>query len=70
MSVALFEVHAAGDFVRAFAGIMEAQCQAVVTLQEGVTLANRSRIVGFAQENKAAGDLSRLCQIRSSSGRD
>ncbi len=60
MSVALFEVHAAGDFVRAFAGIMEAQCQAVVTLQEGVTLANRSRIVGFAQENK----LPAIYQIR------
>jgi ABC-type uncharacterized transport system substrate-binding protein len=62
LSIAIhpLELHSSADLDRAFQTAAEAHCDALVTLQEGVTLANRSRIVGYAEAHR----LPAIYQIR------
>lgn len=54
------EVRSLGDFEAAFSRITRARCDALITLQEGVTFANRSQIAEFATR----GRLPSIFQIR------
>ncbi len=54
------ELHSSADVDRAFQTATEARCNALVTLQDGVTLANRSRIVGYSEAHR----LPAIYQIR------
>jgi putative ABC transport system substrate-binding protein len=46
------EVRTSGDFDGAFSRITQTRCEALITLQEGVALENRSRITGFATKTR------------------
>jgi len=53
-------VRLAGDLDRAFAMILQSHCGSLITLQDGVTLGNRTGIVAFAATNR----LPAIYQIR------
>lgn len=46
------EVRSSDDFERAFSRCTQLRCDALITLQDGVTLGNRSRVTGFAEVNR------------------
>ena len=52
ISLAPLEVRKPADFDGAFTRTLKLHCDGLVTLQEGLTLANKSRIVGFAKKNR------------------
>lgn len=54
------EVRSSGDFDRAFSRAMESRCDALLALQEGLTLANRARITEFTKKHR----LPAIFQIR------
>ena len=53
-------VRAAGDLDQAFAMILQSHCDGLITLQDGVTLGSRARIIAFAAASRLPG----IYQIR------
>jgi putative ABC transport system substrate-binding protein len=60
VAVAPLEVRSSGDFESAFTTAAASRCDALVTLQEGVTLTNRMLIAAFAEKSR----LPAIYQIR------
>src|SRR5262245_50918070 len=60
VSIEVLEVRSPDDFDHAFSTISQSRCDALIALQDGVTLKNRSRIIEFAEKNRLPG----MYQIR------